>query len=189
MRMRRFPTDDRELLVAARQDSQAFAEFYRRRVRGILAFFRGRGLSTEQSLDLTAEVFAAALASIDRYRPGPEPAAAWLYGIARNKLAESLRRGTIESRAREQLVFEPLEISDAGLGRVESELSPEVVEELHRLLAQLPDEQREALLGRLVDERSYADLASQLACSELVVRKRVSRGLQRLRAQVRKEGI
>ncbi len=102
---------------------------------------------------------------------------------------ESFRRGTIESRAREELAFEPLEISALGLSRVESALSPEAVEELNRLLTELPSEQRVALLGRVVDERSYADLASQLACSELVVRKRVSRGLQRLRAQVRKEGI
>ena len=53
-----------------------------------------------------------------------------------------------------------------------------------RLLAALPSDQREAVQARIVDERSYADIARELKTSELVVRKRVSRGLATLREQV-----
>jgi RNA polymerase sigma-70 factor (ECF subfamily) len=35
-----------------------------------------------------------------------------------------------------------------------------------------------------VAERSYKDIAGELSCSEMVVRKRVSRGLSRLRRQL-----
>jgi RNA polymerase sigma-70 factor (ECF subfamily) len=38
--------------------------------------------------------------------------------------------------------------------------------------------------ARVVDEREYAEIAAVMRCSELVVRKRVSRGLGRLREQV-----
>jgi Sigma-70 region 2 len=80
------PRTDGELLVATVQDPEAFATFYRRHVRGVLAFFRRRAGSDELALGLTAETFAAALEASSRYELRPEPARNWLYGIAWNKL-------------------------------------------------------------------------------------------------------
>ncbi len=51
-------------------------------------------------------------------------------------------------------------------------------------LERLPDDQREAVRARVLDERSYPDIAGELDTSELVVRKRVSRGLSNLRAEL-----
>ena len=52
------------------------------------------------------------------------------------------------------------------------------------LVELLPQHERDAIKARVVDERGYAEIATDMRCSELVVRKRVSRGLARLRAQV-----
>ncbi len=41
--------------------------------------------------------------------------------------------------------------------------------------------ERDAVRARVVDERTYASIAAEMRCSELVIRKRVSRGLARLR--------
>jgi hypothetical protein len=46
-----------------------------------------------------------------------------------------------------------------------------------QLLDRLPADQRDAVYARIIDERSYAEIAQELQTSELVVRKRVSRGL------------
>jgi RNA polymerase sigma-70 factor (ECF subfamily) len=51
-------------------------------------------------------------------------------------------------------------------------------------LAALPTDQRDAVLARVVHERSYAEIAEQMRCSELLVRQRVSRGLRALRKQM-----
>lgn len=51
-----------------------------------------------------------------------------------------------------------------------------------RLLAELPPDERAAVRARVIDERPYGEIARSLGCSEMVVRKRVSRGLARLRA-------
>jgi RNA polymerase sigma-70 factor (ECF subfamily) len=51
-------------------------------------------------------------------------------------------------------------------------------------VARLPADERFAVHARVVEERSYKDIAAELACSELVVRKRVSRGLARVREQL-----
>lgn len=181
-RNRRQPRDDRDLLVAARDDPQAFALFYDRYGAGLVRHFRRRGLTAELALDLAAETFATALESLDRYEPGPEPAIAWLYGIAHNVLRHSARRGQIDDRARRRLGVPRLSVTDAGLTRVDELTSVDDGNDaLMQALDDLPAEHRDAILARVVDGRDYADIAVQLQCSEQLVRQRVSRGLGRLR--------
>jgi YVTN family beta-propeller protein len=104
-------SDDR-LVVAAAVDPGAFAEFYARYERAMLAFFVRRTREPELAADLTAEVFAAALAGVARFRPGGAPPAAWLFGIAQHKLAKSRRRGVVEDRARRRLGMPLLVLED-----------------------------------------------------------------------------
>jgi RNA polymerase sigma-70 factor (ECF subfamily) len=52
------------------------------------------------------------------------------------------------------------------------------------LLARLPEDQRQAVRARVLEERSYEEIAAELETSSLVVRKRVSRGLARLRTEL-----
>lgn len=176
---------DHQLLAASRSDPQAFAEFYRRHEDRVLRYFLRRVPDVEVAADLTAESFAAALEAAPRFRPGPAPAEAWLFGIARNVLAMSLRRGRVEDRARRRLAMEPIVLRD------------EVVEHLERLqeearasreLAELPAAQRSAIEARVLGEQDYEQIAAALGCSEQVVRKRVSRGLVALRRRLEDDG-
>jgi RNA polymerase sigma-70 factor (ECF subfamily) len=179
---------DEELLAATRRDPDAFGAFYRRHEKAMLLFFLRRTSGAEAAADLTAEVFAAALASSRRFRPGKAPAVAWLYGIANNKLASSRNRGRVEERARRRLEAEPLVLTDEAIERVEAladaERSAEVLEEL---LAQLPPEQHAAVRSHIVEERHYGEIACELECSQAVVRQRVSRGLRNLRMRLNEE--
>jgi RNA polymerase sigma-70 factor (ECF subfamily) len=100
--------------------------------------------------------------------------------IARNKLIDSVRRGRVEQAARERLALAPLEIDDQDIARIdELAASTDVARSLAELL---PADQHAALKARILDELEYADIASDLRCSEAVVRKRVSRALRTLRA-------
>jgi RNA polymerase sigma-70 factor (ECF subfamily) len=56
------------------------------------------------------------------------------------------------------------------------------------LLDTLAPDQRRAIEGRYLEERGYREIAGDLRCSESVVRKRASRGLAALRAQLGREG-
>lgn len=178
----RRPTDDAELLRRAvdQADGDAFAELYRRHVDAVLAYLRRRVPTPELAVDLTAETFATAIERAHTYR-AEAPVAAWLYGIARNKLLESLRRGRVEDAARRRLAHEPLALTSDDLAAVEARAAAGAAP-LDRHLAALPPDVRDALVARIVDEREYHEIAAELACSEQVVRKRVSRGLRRLRA-------
>jgi len=170
---------DDELLRLTAEDREAFGEFYDRHVRAVLSELRRRGLRTEEALDLTAEVFAAALVASRRYRPGEAPARAWLLGIARNKLAHRHRRAATETAVRRKLGMARLTYSDEALERVE-----EVIDAEGRLYtngaAALPLAEREAVVARVIEERDYGEIAAASGATPAAIRQRVSRGLAKL---------
>jgi RNA polymerase sigma factor (sigma-70 family) len=170
---------DEELLAATPSRPAAFAEFYRRHERLVLAYLRQRTGDAETAADLAAETFAAALVSAGRFRPRREPAVAWLLGIARNKWLHARRSGAVEDRARRRLAMEPLVLEDDMLARIDALVGDGWAEEM---LAGLPADQAEAIRARVLEERPYAEISASLRCSQAVVRQRVSRGLAALRA-------
>jgi RNA polymerase sigma-70 factor (ECF subfamily) len=174
---------DAELLGLTATSPQAFGVFYDRFEADVLAFlYRATGRA-DIAADLTAEVFAAALQSVRGFDPGRGSARAWLFGIARHELSDTWRRGRVEDRARRTLELEALVLSDAALARIEHELRGDSGHALE-LLQALPDEQRQAIEGRVLEDRDYAEMADALQCSPSVVRQRVSRGLRTLRARM-----
>jgi RNA polymerase sigma factor (sigma-70 family) len=175
---------DAELLLAARTSAEAFGAFYERHFASVLAFFRRRVSGPEEAFDLAAETFAAALAAVPRFQPGPEPPRAWLFAIARNKLSEALRGRRIQDAARRALAMQPIQLDEEAIAIIEETASAPAVE----LLGTLTADQRAAIEAHHLEERGYAEIAADLRCSESVIRKRVSRGLGALHAQLRKGG-
>jgi RNA polymerase sigma-70 factor (ECF subfamily) len=177
------PRTDEDLLQATPDSPEAFGVFYRRHVEPVLAFFRVRTGDPELAADLMAETFAAALLAAPRFKPRREPAAAWLFTIARRKLIDSWRRGRVEDAARRKLGLEPMELDDGGLARIDALVDEEREPlPLTELMNRLPADQRDALRLRVLDEREYAEIAREMECSEAVVRQRVSRAARTLRA-------
>jgi RNA polymerase sigma factor (sigma-70 family) len=148
----------------------------------LLAFFVRRTSDTEVALDLWAETFAEALASRGRYRGSTEDeAGAWLFGIARRKLARYYRRGSAERRALRRLGIErPSADHDTEAEILRRAGLDEVKQALAEGLAMLPEDAREAVTLRVIDELSYPDLAARLAITEQAARMRVSRGMRSL---------
>ena len=181
------PSDanDAALLAAAAEgDEQAFATFYLRYLAAVTGFHLRRTGRREIAFDLTAETFAAVVVACGDYDPARGSAPGWLFGIAANKLRESLRRGRVEDAARRRLGHGPVALYDDDLVRVEELASLGDEARVVALLAELPDDQRSAITARLVDERPYDEIATALRCSEAVVRQRVHRGLRRLRQRL-----
>jgi RNA polymerase sigma factor (sigma-70 family) len=170
---------DEQLLT--RGDAASFERLYLRHVDELLGFFARRTRDAELAADLTAETFAAALTARRRYRPQKGSAGAWLYGIALKKLADAQRKGYAEDRARRRLGMERIDLTDADIARIEA-LAGERTASL--LVAGLPPDQRAAVVGHVVQGRSYEEIAGELGTSEAVVRKRVSRGLAAVRQRM-----
>lgn len=170
------------MAAVAAGDADAFAVLYRRYLPVVLRWCLSETGDRELAADLSAEVFAAALKSVRRYRAEQGTVLAWLLGIARNKLLESRRRGRVADSARRRLRLEPVLLTDADLERVEERASLD--EDVMARVQELPPALRDALMGRVLEERSYEQIAVELRCSESVVRQRVSRALKTLRSQM-----
>lgn len=172
---------DKELLARAGLDPDAFRDFYERYGEEILGYFRRRKADRDTALELTAETFSRAWVTRGRFEDRHEGSAApWLYGIARNVLLMSIRRGAVERRTAARLgVLERLDLDGS------SDTTPEAgwAEGADELLDSLPLSQREALRLRVVDELTYDEVADALGTTRSAARVRVHRALVALRGR------
>jgi RNA polymerase sigma-70 factor (ECF subfamily) len=178
---------DAELLLAARQDPQAFRELYERYAVWMRSWFLRHTGSESAALDLTAETFAQAFGAARRFRDEADGSAApWLFGIGRNLLRQYHKHNRIETAARERLGM-PLAFAECEeYDRVdERDEAVVLAPRLRRALGGLPTEQRRALQLRVVHQLPYEEVAGRLGCSQNAARLRVSRALRALTAQVR----
>jgi RNA polymerase sigma-70 factor (ECF subfamily) len=133
----------------------------------------------EEAEDVTAEVFGAAFAALPRFRSDCPPRL-WLLGIARRKVADLLRR----RRARPELLETELSAADterrnashAAEGREAAAQRAETCRLIRELMAELKEEQREALLLQYVDDLSIAEIAVVMGRSPAAINSLLQRG-------------
>jgi RNA polymerase sigma factor (sigma-70 family) len=178
---------DAELLRAARQDPEAFREFYDRYAVWIHSWFVRHTGSEPARLDMTAETFAQAWHSSRRFRDLAEGSGApWLFGIARNLLRQYHKHNRIESAARERIGLQVAAAECEDYERVDERSEASALAPLVRhALRALPADQRRALVLRIVHQLPYDAVAGRLGCSQNAARLRVSRALRALTTQIR----
>ena len=163
-----------------RLDSTDFSTLYARHAAELLGFFARRTYDPESAVDLVAETFAVAFRDRRQFRgETPADARAWLYGVARHRLAMFFRRGAVERRALRRLRVERRALTAPEYDRIEELATPdELREHLATALAELDDGQRDVLRLRVVEGRPYAEVATAIGVSEQAARARVSRALR-----------
>ena len=177
---------DAELLRSARNDPEAFREFYDRYAVWIRSWFLRHTSSEPASFDLTAETFAQAWHASRRFRDMADGSGApWLFGIARNLLRQYHKHNRIESAARERMGLPASFAECEGLERVDERSEATALAPLLRhAVRALPAEQRRALELRVVQGLPYEAVAGRLGCSQNAARLRVSRALRALTTQM-----
>lgn len=121
--------------------------------------------------DAVQEAFLRVLRSRGRYDPA-RPFSTWFFTILRNVCMDMLRRLGREGQALNEL---------AARAPRQTPSAPDQPANIHHLLAALPDIERDALTLRVTGELSLADVGAALGISEEAAKKRVQRGLRRLR--------
>ena len=169
---------DVELIKEARTDPDAFAALYERHVRSLHGWFRTRTADPGVAMDLTAETFAQAALGLRRFRDlRGGTAAPWLFGIAANLLRTYYERDRVETAARRRLGL-PLDRYDGAFEDAdERAVAESFAPALREALDGLPAGQRKALELRVLEERSYGEVAALLGTTEGAVRLRVMRAL------------
>jgi RNA polymerase sigma-70 factor (ECF subfamily) len=173
------PTDA-ELLRRSAKSSAAFRLFYDRHVARLHGFMLRRTSDPRSAFELTAETFAEAWLSRGRFVDRGEGAAPWLFGIARNVIAASVRDRRVRRQARQRLGLE----AAADVAAPDDGWLDGLDEALRDAVDELPDSQREAVQMRVLDDAGYPAIAATLGISEGAARVRVHRGLTGLRARL-----
>jgi RNA polymerase sigma-70 factor, ECF subfamily len=146
----------------------------------------------EEAEDITAEVFAAAIQMLPRFRGECRPET-WLLGIANRKVADTLRR---RQRRRETLTTDLGHATQDTTALLDALLAPTASPEVQTLRAEaqqlvralvngLKSEQREALLLQYVEELSVAEIAIVMRKSPAAVNSLLQRARQAISRQAR----
>lgn len=154
----------------------------RRHYRDVYRYVRRRSRSDADAEDVTQEVFADAAATLERFRPGSPPMLAWLYTVAQRRLADAARRSVRRREAADETLLE-LVVAPAP------EYGGEVAGTLERGLRALPLLQQQAVVMKLVQGMSFAEIAAATRSGEGACRMRFLRGLEQLREFLEQEGM
>ncbi|MDB6170314.1 MAG: polymerase, sigma-24 subunit, subfamily [Verrucomicrobia bacterium] len=179
---------DPELLqrYADEHSEEAFAELVQRHVNLVYsAALRRVGGDAHLAKDVAQQVFTA-LARDARALADRSALAGWLYTATRNASAHVVR-GERRRRVREQEAhfMQQLEAGDAPAGAEWERLRPL----LDGAMDGLNDADREAVLLRFFEGRSFADIGASLRTSEDAARVRVTRALDKLHVMLGRRGV
>lgn len=158
------------------------AELFRSHHREIYSFVRRRTASPHDAEDIVQSVFASAVAHLDEARCQSPGVLLWLYTAARHRLIDEARR----RRAHEP----PLPLHEAGeLAAPERIYGVDVAHALARAIKSLPSSQQRIVVMRLIEGRSFAEIAEATRSTEAACKMRLARGLDAMRSDLRKEGL
>lgn len=167
----------RPLLVGDEAAWQLFIQTYERRIYSYLYRLEGH---EADALDLTQEVFYRAWRSIRTFRAG-ERVMPWLFQIARNTQIERHRKKQLPrfsiDEAQEEVGFEVPAVQRGPEAQAESVDSAERVQ---RALLRLPEEYREAVVLRFVEDLSYDEIAQVQGVAVGTAKSRVFRAKEQL---------
>lgn len=176
------PADERELVLAAQSDPEAFGAPYERYFERMYRYIRTRTASDEEALDLTQQVFVKALSGLQSYRNRGLPFGAWLFRIARNVVIDARRRR--RPSVEWDLVPDLLQPSYEW-GTEEVIVKQEALERLRELMLTLRPDQRELIVLRFEAQLPVAQIAKVLGKSYAATHKQLMRTLDLLKEAFR----
>jgi RNA polymerase sigma factor (sigma-70 family) len=162
----------------------AFETFYRANVDAVQRFVARRVDDPYLAADLTADVFVAAIESARSYRRSRGEPVAWLFGIARNVVADEWRRGAKEQRAAVRFRGREL-LSEDDLPALHERIDGEAAARaVYRELNRLPAGERAVLELVAVDGLSVEDAGRALGIGGVTARVRLHRARRRLQKRL-----
>ena len=159
---------------------RSFERIYRRHRREVYGSVLRDVRDPEEAEDVTQAAFLNAFRAMRR-GDQPEKPRAWLLTIARNVVR---RRARLRAERPQEVELEPDSELLLALNEPESSASADI----HDALRRLTDAQREAILLREIQGRSYAEIAFELGLSVSAVEALIFRARRALREQL-EEGI
>lgn len=170
--------DEQFLVAEAQRDPSRFTELYELNFARVYAYVARRVPNRQDAEDLTAEVFHEALRNLARFEWRGLPFAAWLLGIAANRLADRWRHAA----RRDEVAAEY--VNEAG---IDPKMEQRAL--LFELVDGLSADQRQVIIRRFVEQRSLREIAQELGRSEGAIKQLQFRALHNLRMRMRSRHV
>ncbi|HSL97442.1 MAG TPA: RNA polymerase sigma factor [Candidatus Deferrimicrobiaceae bacterium] len=170
------------MVEAARRDPARFDALYRRYLARVYSYAYYELGNHHAAEDATEATFVAALTNLPRFEERARPAdgegastfRVWLFQIARNEVAAERRRARRQPTA-------PLEAALPIADPLDVQADAERLDDARaawQAVGRLPQDRRQAIVMRFVDELSTAEIAGVLGRSEGAVRVLIHRALR-----------
>jgi RNA polymerase sigma-70 factor, ECF subfamily len=178
------PTTERHLqslfLAGLDGDAPAYQSFLQALGGLLRAFLRKRLRDKPEDVeDLVQEILIAVHNGRHTYLP-EQPLTAWMYAIARYKMADFLR-----SRYRYAAWNEPLDEQADDLFAASDDEAAQARRDVDQLLAQLPDRHRLPIVHVKLQGLSVAETARLTGLSESAIKVGIHRGIKALAMKIR----
>jgi RNA polymerase sigma-70 factor (ECF subfamily) len=153
---------------------------YRRHSRSLRAFLLHKTHGDQdRAEDLLQDVFLAAVADLER-RPANTPVLAWLYTVAHRRFVDDVRRRgrRVETVPRDDLA-----------GPRDAEYGPAVSRAMVIAVRELTAVQQKVFTLKVLEGRSFHEIAEQIGISEGAARNHLMRALKSIRATFETYGL
>ena len=156
-------------------ERDALAELWRTHHAHLLRYLRTRRMASPE--DVASQVWIDVARSIERFEGGADDFRRWLFTIAHRRSVDEVRRAV---RAADL----PTQSAEHALAADVEHDRNDALDRAVELVSSLPDAQAEAVMLRVVNDLSIADVAAVMGISEGNVRVLVHRGVTRLRRKL-----
>jgi RNA polymerase sigma-70 factor (ECF subfamily) len=186
------PDPDAALMLRVKRgDRAAFAELVDKYKQPVMNFIFRSLRDEAEAEDLAQNVFLQVYKSRSRYKQTAK-FSTWLFTIARNLCLNELRRRSrhpAESLEETHTEYEDQparQFEDKSqIAAPEEVLHGELAEKIEEALAELPENQRSAMLLCRQDDLSYEEIAKVLRCSLSATKSLIHRGREALKEKLK----
>jgi RNA polymerase sigma-70 factor, ECF subfamily len=173
------------LLESAREGSEAaWQELYQGLAPVVLGYLRVNGAPDPE--DVLSEVFLQVARDIATFDGEERGFRSWVFTIAHHRLIDARRHS---ARRPVELAAEPPEPVDHADDAAEEALSRLGIEEVHRVLEAISEEQRAVLVLRVVGDLSIEDVAKVVGKRPGAVKALQRRGLAAVKRELTRTGV
>ncbi len=155
---------------------------YRAHYAQIYRFLLRKTGDADKAEELAQQVFTDAAAALSHSETSPTSLVAWLYTVAERRFVDEIRRRTRSRRAEEMSAKQEAQYPGDGYG------AP-IASGVRAAIELLPADQREIVILKVLEGRSFAEIAARHGITEGACKMRFSRAIRRVQQSLESAGI